>query len=105
MAGLFADVIELPLEGIAGETLRRGNDELLNVRLTGFCRGADVSFICLCWDLPPPDELLALGGDEPFHNFFTMGSLACIFGEKNDAGSELTRLGQLGAELLFYHAA
>ena len=60
VAGLLADQIELPLEGVAREALAGGDHQLLDVRLAGFGGRADVGLVGFGRHLAPADQPLAL---------------------------------------------
>src|SRR5690606_6697984 len=98
MARALADQVELALERIALEPVARGDEELLDVRLRGARRVAEVRAVRIDRHRTPADQPLAFLRADPRDRLLADRALVLVGRQEHDAGAVAAGLGQLGAE-------
>ena len=94
VTGAFPDHVQLPLKGLDRQAGRRGNEELLDVRLGRPRRRANVRNLALRGHLVPAQTTLPLLGNDRRHHVLAVVALPLVLRQKHQSGRELARLGQ-----------
>src|SRR5690606_7780556 len=98
MARALPDQIELALERVPFEPVARGDEELLDVRLSGARRVTEVRAVGIDRDDAPSDEPLAFFLADPRDGRLAERALVLVGREEDDAGAVPAGRGQLLAE-------
>ena len=103
VTGPLANHVQLPLEGVARQTVRRGDEQLLDGRLRRGRGRAEVGFHAAHGDAVPAHQPLPLLGDNPFHGSFALLAFVVDGRQEHDSGAVPARLRQFGAQVHLGH--
>ena len=101
MACLLANEIELPLEFVFRNTLRRCHNELLNCRFTQPRGRSDICLVTLRRNLSPTQKTLSLRSDNPIDTLLAVFPLPLRCRQKNIARCKTAGWRQIKTQILF----